>query len=147
MVSTDYLYKEKFRFHGSMAELADDSFTYDSEMPMEPFYDSPRVKAYLFKMKPMVVNLKRREPQRDNPMAYFEFVLEGNSGDVVVELKLRESEFVDLAERLIESQSYEALDTPEGKRELKESLRRELNKKLTDGILRKVEIQNVFIKP
>ena len=82
-----------------------------------------------------------------NPMGFFEFVFEGNSGDVVVELKSRESEFEDLIERVVESYSYESLETTEGKINLKEDLRIELNKQLTEGIVQAVELRNVFIKP
>ena len=80
-------------------------------------------------------------------MGFFEFVFEGNSGDVVVELKSRESEFEDLIERVVESYSYESLETTEGKINLKEDLRIELNKQLTEGIVQAVELRNVFIKP
>lgn len=147
VVKSKVLYRESFQFHGSMDELADYAFSYDADSSTEPFYNSPRVKAYSFQMKPVVVNLKRRDPDRENPMAFFEFVFEGSSGDVVVDLKARESEFVDLVERVLEDHTYESLDTLDGKSILKEDLRQELNKQLTDGIIRRVEIRNFFIKP
>lgn len=147
LVKSKILYKESFHFYGSMEEIADYSFSIEDDALYEPFYNSPRVKAYSFQLKPVVVNLRRKNPDRENPMGFFEFVFEGNSGDVVVEMKSRESEFVDIVGRVIEGHTYESLETPEGKMELKENLRRELNKQLTEGIVRRVEISKFFIKP
>lgn len=147
IVKENLLAHEDYQFYGSMEELADYSFSYDVDSDTEPFYNSPRVKVYSFKMKSVVVNLKVSEESHGTPMAYFELVFIGNSGDVVVEFKNRESEMIDLVERVIETKTYEALDTVEGKDDLKEDIRRELNKKLTDGALKKVEIHNFFIKP
>jgi len=146
MVKEQWLYQGGYHFYGSMKELADHSFSYQPDDETEPFYNSPRVKVYSFKMKPLVVNLKRSE-NNENPMGFFEFVFEGNSGDVVVEFKSRESELVDLVSRVIERKKYDSLDTVEGKEELKEDIRKELNKKLLDGFIKKVEIHNFFIKP
>lgn len=147
LMKSGILYKESYQYVGSLEELADYSITLDQTAQFEPFYNSPRVKAYSFQMKPVVVNLKRKEDSNQVPMGFFEFVFEGNSGDVVVEMKLRESEFVDVMSRVIEGYSYETLDTVDGKERLKEELRKELNKELTEGVIRRVEIGNFFIKP
>lgn len=147
IIKDNLLAHEDYHFYGSMEELADYSFSYDADSETEPFYNSPRVKVYSFKMKSVVVNLRDSEESNGTPMAYFEFVFIGNSGDVVVEFKNRESEMIDLVERVIETKTYEALDTVEGKEDLKEDIRKELNKKLSDGALKKVEIHNFFIKP
>lgn len=146
-IKSKALYRDGFYFYGSMRELSDFSFSHDPKSLLEPFYTSPRVKSYSFQMKPVVVNLKRRNLEKDNPMGFFEFVFVGNSGDVVIEMKSRESEFIDLTERVIEDHNYETLDTPEGKRNLKEDLRRELNARLNEGFIRTIEIRNFFIKP
>lgn len=147
LVKSNMLFNDDFHFYGSMEELSDHSFTYDLDGETEPFYNSPRVKVYSFKMKPVVVNLKREKDSDENPMSFFEFIFVGNSGDVVVEFKDRESELIDLVERVIEKKTFESLDTIEGKEELKQDIRKELNKKLTDGVIKKVEIHNFFIKP
>lgn len=151
MIKSDFLLRENSTFYGSMEELAENSFSYDLNVKQEPFYNSPRVKVYSFQMKPVIVNLKRKAESEgvsnDNPMAYFEFIFEGNSGDVVVELKERESEFVDVVSRVIETKSYEELETLDGKVAMKEDIRKEINKKINSGIIKKVEIRNFFIKP
>ena len=147
VITSGVLQKDSFFYYGSMAQLADQSFVFEADGVMEPFYNSPRVKAYLFQLKPVVVNLKRRNPEQGNPMGFFEFVFEGSSGEIVVELQGRESEFVDITQRVIEDHYYESLDTREGKQMLKDDLRREMNRRLTGGVIRKVEIKNFFIKP
>lgn len=147
MIKSKVLYRETYHFWGTMAEVADYTFKYAPEAGFEPFYNSPRVKSYSFQMKPVVVNLRRNASQSNNPMGFFEFIFEGSSGDVVAEIKERESEFVDLVERVIEAQTYESLETVDGKDQLKEDLRREMNKQLTEGLIRKVDISNIFIKP
>jgi flagellar basal body-associated protein FliL len=147
LMKSGVLYRESYQYVGSFEEMADYSITLDQTAQFEPFYNSPRVKAYSFQMKPVVVNLKRNPDSNQVPMGFFEFVFEGNSGDVVVEMKLRESEFVDVMSRVIEGYSYETLDSVDGKERLKEELRKELNKQLTEGVIRRVEIGNFFIKP
>lgn len=141
------LYQDQYQFYGSMAELAPTSFDFDPEGVLEPFYDSPRVKAFYFQMKPVVVNLKREGDFNENPMGFFEFAIQGSSGEVLVELKGREPEIIDLVERVIEDHTYEDLDTADGKEELKKDILQELNKKLLEGIVRRVELRNFFIKP
>lgn len=141
------LYRESHKFIGSISEIAAYSFKYDPDSQLESFYTSPRVKTYSYQLKPIIVNLKRRNSSQRNPMGFFEFVLDGSSGDVLVEVKTRESEIVDIMQRVVEDMWYEELDTVEGKSLLKETLRKELNKVLVDGALRKVQIQSVIIKP
>ena len=58
IVKNRILYQDSFHFYGSMAEIADFAFSYNPKLNLEPFYNSPRVKAYSFQMKPVVVNLK-----------------------------------------------------------------------------------------
>jgi flagellar basal body-associated protein FliL len=147
VVKSRLLYKESYKFYGSMGDVASYVFHYDPESQSEAFYSSPRVKTYSFRLKPIVINLKRKENSDRNPMGFFEFVLDGSSGDVLVEVKTRETEIVDIVQRVIEGMRYEELDTQDGKLLLKETLRKELNKILLEGSLRKVQIQSIIIKP
>lgn len=147
LIKNHLLYKDNFHFYGSMEELSNYSFSYNLKDKQEPFFNSPRVKIYSLQLKPIVVNLKRNPKKKENPMGFFEFIFEGNTGEVVVELKERESEFIDVISRVIETQTYESLDTLEGKVELKDLVRRELNKKLNSGVIKKAELRNIFVKP
>jgi flagellar basal body-associated protein FliL len=130
-----------------MGDLASFAFRYDPESQSEAFYASPRVKTYSYQLKPIVINLKRKDGSSKNPMGFFEFVLDGSSGDVLVEVKNRETEIVDMVQRVIEGMKYEEIDSQEGKLILKEVLRKELNKILIEGTLRKVQIQSIILKP
>lgn len=148
IVKNKYLYKDDFQFVGSMSEIATSAFSYDPKTESETFYSSARIKTFSYKLKPVVVNLKRKPGKtKKNPMGFFEFVLDGSSGDVLVEVKSRESEIVDLVQRVIEAMDYETLDTIEGKIVLKETLKKELNKTLIEGALKNVQIQNIIINP
>ncbi len=147
MIKTNYLYSDKYQFLGSFAEVASNSSTYDLESDIELFYGSPRVKTYSYKLKPIVINLNRRRDSNRNPMGFFEFILDGSSGDVLVEVKSRETEIIDLIQRIVEKLDYEYLETPDGKLKLKETLKKELNKTLEDGSLKGVQIDNLIIKP
>jgi flagellar basal body-associated protein FliL len=130
-----------------MEQLAEWAVQYEEEEFVEPFYQSPRLKAYSFQMQPIVANLKRRNKDRENPMGFFEFVVEGNSGDTVVELKLRESEFKDLVQRVIETHHYDDLENIEGMNDLKNDIKLALNAQLNEGLVTRIEIRNYFIKP
>lgn len=147
VVNSRLLYKESYKFFGSIAEVASYSFIYNSESEAEAFYASPRVKTYSFQLRPIVINMKRNPGSKRNPMGFFEFVLDGSSGDVLVEVKTRETEILDIVQRVVEAMKYEELDSQEGKLMLKEALRKELNKILIEGSLRKVQIQSIIIKP
>jgi flagellar basal body-associated protein FliL len=147
VVKNSLLHRESFKFFGSVGEFATYSFNYHPDTQSESFYSSPRVKTYSFQLKPIVINLKRKDGSTRNPMGFFEFVLDGSSGDVLVEVKTRETEIIDIVQRVVESMAYEELDSVEGKLKLKETLRKELNKILIEGSLRKVQIQSIIIKP
>lgn len=147
VVKSKLLYKESYKFFGSVAEISSYAFAYDLETESEALYGSPRVKTYSYQLRPIVINLKRNDGSARNPMGFFEFVLDGSSGDVLVEVKSRETEIADIVQRIVESMKYEELDSQDGKLILKETLRKELNKILVEGSLRKVQIQNIIIKP
>lgn len=133
-------------FVGSMTEVANHSFIYDSETEVEPLFDSTRVRIYAFQLKPMVVNLRRLDPG-SNPMGVFEFVCEGSSKEVLVEIKLRESEIRDRVQRVVEGFDYDSLDTKDGKLMLRESIKTELNSLLLKGELLRIQIKSIIIKP
>jgi flagellar basal body-associated protein FliL len=95
----------------------------------------------------MVVNIQPSESSGPNPMAAYEFSLEGNSTEVLIEIKDREVELRDLMYRTIEDFTFEQADSPEGKELLTEKLRKEVNMVLTQGKIRKVWIKTAIVKP
>ena len=80
-------------------------------------------------------------------MGAFEFFIEGNSPDVMVEIKDREYEVKDLFQRNSEEMNFDQLETVEGKQLLLEKLRRDVNRILTKGRVRKVFFKTVILKP
>ncbi len=131
----------------SLEDSADSVHTYDPEKDAEPFYDSPRASQNIMTLQKVVVNIKSGTQSGPNPMGAFEFYVEGNSPDVMVEVKDREYEVKDLFQRNIEEMSFNQLETAEGKQLLLEKLRREVNRILTKGRVRKVMFKTVILKP
>lgn len=134
-------------FVNSMEEWARKTYTYQGNEARDDFYNSSRVKQNIMALRRAVVNLKRSANSGPNPMAFFEFFFEGNSADVVVELKDREYEVIDQVQRIIEEYTFNELDVPEGKQMLLEKIRKEVNSFLTKGKIRRVYIKQAIVKP
>src|SRR5690606_28930606 len=86
----------------------------------------------------MTVNLQVSSGSGPNPMGSFEFFIEGNSPDVMVEIKDREHEVRDFCQRTIEEMTYDQMESVDGKQLLQEKLRRGVNRILTKGQIRKI---------
>lgn len=134
-------------FIPSLESIADETYDYDPETEVEPFYDNLRATQNLLLMPKIVVNLKRPISGNANPMGAFEFFIEGVVPEVIVEVKDREAAVKDAMQRAIEEFSFETLDTSEGKRALCERLRKEVNLLLTTGSIKRVLIKTIVLKP
>ncbi|MGZ3770966.1 MAG: flagellar basal body-associated FliL family protein [Bdellovibrio sp.] len=134
-------------FIKSMSDWTQHEYQYNPESEMESFYESPRIAQNILLMKKMVVNLGRSANSNENPMGVFEFLVEGTANEVMLEIKDREPEVQDLFLRTIEEMTYDQVSSGEGKRVLCETLRKNLNKVLTKGYVRKVFIKTAIVKP
>jgi flagellar basal body-associated protein FliL len=134
-------------FVTSLENWADEVVAYDPISESEPFYDSARASQNMMVLPKMVVNLRRSAKSGPNPMGAFEFFIEGNSPDVMVEIKDREYEVRDLFQRNIEEFSFDQVDSNDGKQLLSEKLRREVNRILTKGRVRKIFFKTAILKP
>jgi flagellar basal body-associated protein FliL len=134
-------------FIGSMEDWSQQKFSYSPETESEAFYESTHNTQNMISLTKMVVNLKRSAGSGPNPMAAFEFYVEGTAADVLVEIKDREGEVRDLFQRNMEDMNYDQVSSPEGKQLLTEKLRKEVNKILSKGKVRRVYIKTVLIKP
>lgn len=134
-------------FIGSMAEWSQEEYVYDPETETENFYESTHNTQNIMLLPRMVVNLHRTGVSGANPMGAFEFYVEGTASDVLIEVKDREGEIRDLFQRAIEDMTFEQLSTAEGKQLLTEKLRKEVNKVLSKGKIRRVFIKTILIKP
>ena len=93
------------------------------------------------------MNLRPSESSDENPMGYFEFYLEMNSQEAAVEIGDRMSEVIDSVQRTAESITYDEIITTAGKNKLKLVIRKNVNKVLSEGRVRKVFYKSVVIKP
>jgi flagellar basal body-associated protein FliL len=139
--------EEENLFIQSLAEISQNSWEYDPKAEQEPLYDSVRAAQNIFEVPRLVVNLRPSINSGRNPMAAGALYVEGNSPDVVLELKDRETEFRDVFMRTIEEFSYDELDTMQGKQKLLERLAREANRLATKGRIRKVFFKTFIMKP
>jgi flagellar basal body-associated protein FliL len=134
-------------FMGSMTEWAAGKYIYDPTAQQEAFYESTRTSQNILLLKKMVANLKRSSSSGDNPMAAFEFYVEGTVSEVVVEIKDREPEIRDLFLRTMEDTTFDQAASGEGKKLLCDRLRKEVNKILTTGFVRRIFIKTAIVKP
>lgn len=111
------------------------------------FYDSPRASQNLVSMKRMVFNIKASRNSGPQPMAAVELFIEGYAPDVIIEIKDREPELLDLFQREGEQMSYDQLSSGEGKRLLSEKLQNVINQVLTEGKVKKIYLKNFILKP
>jgi len=134
-------------FIPSLENWANKKYIYDRRREVETFYDSTRFAQNIVLLPKIVVNIRRSPGSGANPMAAFELYAEGMSAEVVVEMKDREVEVKDLFSRVMEEMTFDQLDSVEGKQLLAEKLRREINRVLTTGLIRRVMIKTAIIKP
>lgn len=134
-------------FAGSMEDWSQKNYFFEPGKDVDSFYESTRTSQNILLMKKMVVNLRRSSGANTTPMGAFEFYLEGTSAEVVIEIKDREPEMEDLILSTIEEMTYDQMATGEGKQLLCDRLKREINKVLTKGFVRRVFIKTAIIKP
>lgn len=139
--------KSEGLFMTSMQDWSQKSIVYDPATESEAFYDSLRASQNILSLEKMIVNLRPSESSGSNPMGAFEFYVEGMAADVIVEIKDREPEMRDLFQRTIEESTFDFIASGEGKQQLTEKLRKEVNKILTTGRVRRIFIKTAIIKP
>jgi flagellar basal body-associated protein FliL len=137
--------KDEPLFLTSFEGVAEQKFEFDPKTD-EPFYENLRIGSHMLHFPKMVVNIKKSANSGDNPMVAVEFYIEGFSQEVVIELKDREPEFRDDIQRNLEDFSFDQLDSPAGKQLLQETLRLNLNRKLSTGRVKRVLIKTFVIK-
>ncbi len=113
----------------------------------ETFYNSSRIPKNIFSLKKIVVNIQPSESSGPNPMVAFEFSLEGNSAEALLEIKDREGEILDQVQRTVESYSFDELNDMEGKKIVTDKVKTVINRVLTLGKIRQVYIQGIILKP
>lgn len=134
-------------FLTSLNPYATEVLSFDPATEIESFYDSTRALQNVFALNRIIVNIKTSSQSGENPMAAFEFIVEGSSTDAVIEVKDREAEIRDRFQRVIEEMTFDHLASSEGKKALTDTLRRSTNQILSRGKLRRVFIKTAIVKP
>lgn len=134
-------------FMTTMESAASEVFQYDPATESEPFYENLRAPSNIILIPKMVVNLRRSASSGENPMGAFEFFIEGEIPEVVVEIKDREVEIRDLMERVLESFTFDQVDSAEGKEFVTERLKKEIDLLLTTGQIKGIWFKTVIVKP
>jgi flagellar basal body-associated protein FliL len=80
-------------------------------------------------------------------MGAFEFYLEGEDSEVIVEVKDREVEIRDRMQRTLEEFTFDQAADADGKKMIVDKLKKEINQSLSTGKIRKIWFKTVVIKP
>jgi len=134
-------------FMTSLLSLSEKTETIAADAALETFYNSSRIPKNIFNLKKMVINITPSQNSGPNPMVAYEFSLEGNSTEVLIEIKDREGEILDQIQRMIEEHTFDELNSADGKKLITEKVRSTVNRLLTLGKIRHVYIQGVIFKP
>lgn len=134
-------------FMQSLGEISEETREFDPEKGQELFYDSVRVAQNVLVITKLVVNLKRVASSGPNPMVAAELFVEGNSPEVVIEMKARETEVRDVFMRTMEDFNGADLETAPGKAKLLDRLAREANRLVTKGRVKKVYFKTFILNP
>lgn len=137
----------KYPFLMSYSEWGVPVEDYNPLSETQLFFENPKTAKNLVELKKMMVNIKPSQNSGPNPMLAFTVSIEGVSKEVVVEIKDREAEFLDMSQRLAEEFTYDELSGTEGKQELSSKILDAANSVLTSGQARKVYYSSFIIKP
>ncbi len=133
-------------FIPSLEKYASSTEDYDPETEVEPFYDNLRSLKNIIEIPKMVVNLVPSQTSGKNPMGIFEFYLEGEDPEVVVEIKDREVEIRDRMQRTLEEFTFDEASDTEGKKAIVDKLKKEVNLLLSTGKVRTIWFKTIVIK-
>lgn len=136
---------EQRPFIYSIEELAENKYIIDQDL-FEDFYSSPRFNQNIISLRRIVVNLKKSKNSSSNPMVAIELFLQGNSSEVLIEVRDRESEILDLFQGEIRAFNYDDLDTVSGKNKLTEKLKFQIDQILVKGKINKIFYKTFVIK-
>lgn len=139
-------YKQEV-FITSLDSIATQTWVTAEDKSRDTFYNSSRIPKNIFTLKKIIVNIQPSENSSTNPMVAVELSLEGNSTEVLLEIKDREGEILDQVQRTTETYTYDELNTQDGKKSLNDKVRSAVNRLLTLGKIRRVYIQNMIFKP
>lgn len=137
-----------FKFHPGFAHAeVDEEYQFDPAKKFVPISEEGEYPQFVVLLDKVIVNIQPSENSSSNPMIAMRLYFESNSRQGTVEIKDREKEVRDLAQRVLESYTYDQIVTGKGKLEFKEQLRRETTAIMNTGIVKNIYIDDILIKP
>ena len=117
----------------SMDQLTKEVVTYPSDGVQVPLFDEFRTKAFTVALPQTTINL---QVDGDRP-AYgqFEFFLSLRDKELTSAIKNKQSEIIDLIQRVLEQVTWKELQTPIGKEKVKKVIKHRLNEYLQGNVV------------
>lgn len=128
------------------SKVADWVRNYDPKDPLEDFYGAFPQERHEFLFDKFKVNL-RAGPEHPNPMGAFEIIVLLDSKDTAIEVADRKVELFDAIQRILEGESFPAMESELGKERVKSKIKKELNDHLTQGWAKDVNFKTFILKP
>ncbi len=132
-------YHENFANYSQGVEFSNKTFVPLSEEGLYP--------EFVVLLDKVIVNIKPSESSSQNPMVAVRLYFEVTSREAAIEMKDREKEMRDIAQRVLEEFNYDQIVTASGKQAFKEGLRREMSAILNTGLVKNVYIDDILMKP
>lgn len=137
--------REKYVGINNLVDMADSIHPISEEEGED--LDSPmKHPEYVVLLETIVSTLKAPSIKK-NPMARVELYIEASNQMAATEIKDREIEIRDMISRILEQLTFEELETTAGKLRLKVLVRREANKILNKGRVRRIFFKTFVIHP
>lgn len=128
------------------SRVADWVDTYDPKDPLEDFYGAFPQERHEFLFNKFKINL-RASGEHPDPMGAFEIIVLLDSKDTAIEVADRKVELFDAIQRILEDESFPAMESELGKERVKSKIKKELNGHLTQGWAKDVNFKTFILKP
>ena len=135
--------KFELPYYVSMNEITQDVQTYPTDGVMVPLFDEFRSKAFTFNLPKTMINLKTA----DGNSAYgnFEFFLNLRDESDAVMIEEKQSEIIDMLQRVLEQVTWRELQSPIGKEKVKKIIRHQINQYMQANVVIGVYYRSVLL--
>ncbi len=133
-----------FPYTLSMDELTTEVYTYPVEGTKVPLFDEFRTKAHTVELPKTVINL--RSSGSGSSYGEFSFSLVLRDEDLSSAIKAKQSEIIDLIQRVLEQITVKELEGPAGKEKVKKVIRHRLNEYLQGNVVLGVYYRSVILE-
>ncbi len=128
----------------SFQELTKDIYSYPVEGVQVPLFDDYRTQAHTIQFPKTVINLRSSGDSPSYGEFEFSFVLRDE--ELSVAIKAKESEIIDLMQRVLEQVTWQELQSPIGKEKVKKIIRHRINEYLQGNVVIGVYYRHVVLE-